>query len=193
MAFTADGKRARISANEPAGIQTASNQSTVEATLRVLNELEREGVCGRYAIGGAVGAIFYMEPFLTYDLDVFVVLPTTEGGLVTLAPVYAALRRRGYGEEGECVEIEGVPVQFLPAYNALVEEALAAAVETRYEATPTRVLTAEHLAAIMLQTGRDKDRQRFTTFLHEARLDHSRLAAIVQHHQLETRWKQWTT
>ena len=165
----------------------------MKATLRVLNELESAGVFGRYAIGGAVGAIFYMEPFLTYDLDVFVVLPTTESGLVTLAPVYEALRRRGYGEQAECVEIEGVPVQFLPAYNALVEEALAAAVETLYEETPTRVLTAEYLAAIMLQTGRDKDRQRFTTFLREAEWDHSRLAAIVQRHQLEARWKQWTT
>ncbi len=42
----------------------------MEATLRVLNELERNGVISRYAIGGAVGAIFYMEPFLTYDLDI---------------------------------------------------------------------------------------------------------------------------
>jgi hypothetical protein len=115
----------------------------MEATLKVLNELERESVFQRYAIGGAVGAIFYMEPFLTYDLNVFVVLPSTAGGLLTLGPVYEALRRRGYEEEGECVNIEGVPVQFLPAYNALVEEALA--------------------------------------------------EAIVQRHQLETRWKQWTT
>ena len=42
----------------------------MEATLRVLNELERNGVISRYAIGGAVGAIFYTEPFLTYDLDI---------------------------------------------------------------------------------------------------------------------------
>src|SRR2546425_5474909 len=165
----------------------------MEATLRVLNELEREGVFRRYAIGGAVGAIFYMEPFLTYDLDIFVLLPITAGGLVTLGPVYDALRRRGYSEEGEWVNIEGVPVQFLPAYNALVEEALTEAAETTYETTPTRVLCAEHLAAIMLQTGRDKDRQRFTTFLVQAELDRARLDAIVQRHQLQTRWKQWTS
>ncbi len=165
----------------------------MEATLRVLNELEREGAFVRYAIGGAVGAIFYMEPFLTYDLDVFVVLPATERGLLTLAPVYEALRRRGYPEAGECVDIEGVPVQFLPAYNPLVEEALAEAVETLYEATPTRVLRAEHLAAIMVQTGRDKDRQRFATFLAEAELDRARLDGIIRRHGMETRWKQWTT
>ena len=27
----------------------------------------------RYAIGGAIGATFYVEPLLTFDLDVFVV------------------------------------------------------------------------------------------------------------------------
>ena len=97
----------------------------MEATLKVLNELEREGVIARYAIGGAVGAIFYMEPFLTYDLYVFVLLPQTAGGLLTLAPIYETLKQRGCEEEGECLLIEGMPVQFLPADNALLEEALA--------------------------------------------------------------------
>jgi hypothetical protein len=165
----------------------------MESTLKVLNELEREGVFTRYAIGGAVGAIFYMEPFLTYDLHVFIMLPATARGLLTLEPVYEALRRRGYAEESECVNIEGVPVQFLPAYNALVEEALSKAVKTTYETTPVRVLRAEHLAAIMLQTGRDKDRQRFSTFFAEVELDRARLESIVQRHQLIARWKQWTS
>jgi len=164
----------------------------VERTLEVLNELERAGVIRRYAIGGAVGAIFYMEPFLTYDLDVFVVLPETTGGLLTLAPLYEVLKRRGYAEEDECVSIEGVPVQFLPAYNALVEEALAEARDTLYERTPTRVLRAEHLAVIMVQTGRDKDRQRFSTFLMEAEMDGEYLQDVVRRHGLESRWKEWT-
>jgi hypothetical protein len=91
-------------------------------------------------IGGAMGAIFYTEPFLTFDLDVFAILPRTAGGLLTLAPIYDALRARGYEEkENECVVIEGIPVQFLPAYNSLVEEALDQAPDTRYEDVPTRV------------------------------------------------------
>ena len=102
----------------------------MKRTLEILNELERTGVLSRYAIGGAMGATFYVEPLLTFDLDVFVVLPHTAGGLVTLAPLYEALRRRGYAEDGDCVNIEGVPVQFLPAYNALLEEALREARET---------------------------------------------------------------
>jgi len=100
--------------------------------LQVLNELEQKGHLSRYAIGDAMGATFYVEPLLTFDLDVFVVLSQTGGGLLSLAPLYEALRTRGYAEEGECVLIEGVPVQFLPAYNALLEEALAEARETTY-------------------------------------------------------------
>src|SRR5205823_1876681 len=116
-------------------------------TLEVLNELEKESVFSRYAIGGAMAATFYTEPFLTFDLDVFVVLPRTPGGLLTLAPLYDALRTRGYSEEAECVMIEGVPVQFLPAYNTLVEEALNEAQEIMYEDVPARVLRSEHLLA----------------------------------------------
>jgi hypothetical protein len=148
----------------------------MEKTLQVLNDLVRAGVLGRYAIGGAMGATFYVEPVLTFDLDVFVVLPQT----------------RGYRVEDETVNIEGVPVQFLPAYNALLEEALAEAQETWYEATPTRVLRAEHLLAIALQTGRDKDRERVRLLREQGRLDQKYLNDVLVRHKLEDRWKEWT-
>lgn len=164
----------------------------MKRTLEVLNDLEREGVFSRYAIGGAMGAIFYTEPFLTFDLDVFVVLPPTAGGLLTLAPIYDALRSRGYTEENECVLVEGVPVQFLPAYNALVEQALNQAQEVMFEGVPTRVLRSEHLVAICLQTGRNKDRDRVRILREQAKLDLNFLAEILRRHQLERTWKRWT-
>src|SRR5438034_669494 len=163
----------------------------MEKTLQVLNDLVRAGVVSRYAIGGAMGAMFYIEPVLTFDLDVFVVLPQTHGGLLTLEPLYEALRARGYAEEGECVVIEGVPVQFLPAYNALLEEALAQARETAYDETLTRVLRAEHLVAICLQTGRDKDRERVRILCAQAKLDMDYLAGVLARHQLEAKWNEW--
>ena len=164
----------------------------MKRTLQVLNELEREGVVERYAIGDAMGATFYVEPLLTFDLDVFVLLPQSAAGMLSLAPLYEALRARGYTEERECVSIEGVPVQFLPAYNALLDEALKEARETSYEEAPTRVLRAEHLIAICLQTGRDKDRERVRIFREQAEVDMSYLVAVIQRHGLEGKWKQWT-
>src|SRR5438093_11970504 len=116
----------------------------MEKTLRVLNDLERAGVVSRYAIGGAMAATFYVEPVLTFHLDVFIVLPGTSGALLTLSPLYEALRAQGYREEKECVNIEGVPVQFLPAYNELEQEALAEGRELMYGPTATRVLPADH-------------------------------------------------
>ena len=165
----------------------------MQRALQVLNELEQQGVFTRYAIGGAMGATFYVEPLLTFDLDVFLVLPQTAGGLLTLAPLYEALRARGYSQdEDECVLIEGVPVQFLPAYNALLEEALKEAQEIMYEDVPARVLRREHLVAICLQTGRDKDRERVRILREQAKLDLNFLAGVLRRHQLEEKWKLWT-
>jgi hypothetical protein len=59
-------------------------------TLQILNELEQSGVMSRYAIGGAMAATFYVEPVLTFDLDIFVLLPQAKGGLLTLAGLYDA-------------------------------------------------------------------------------------------------------
>jgi len=165
----------------------------MEQTLNVLNALEREGILGCYAIAGAMGATFYTEPVLTFDLDVIVVLPQTTGGLLTLTPLYEALRTRGYMEEGECVDIEGVPVQFLPAYNALLEEALKEARDSLYQQTPTRVLRPEHLVAVAVQTGRDKDRLRVRLLRDQAAMDHSYLQKVLGRHGLLERWTQWTT
>ncbi len=166
----------------------------MEKTLQVLNALEHDGVFRRYAIGGAMAATFYAEPVLTFDLDVFVLLPPAHaaGGLLSLAPLYEDLRRRGYVEEGDCVLIEGVPVQFLPAYNTLIEEALTEARETLYEHTPTRVLRAEHLAAIAVQTGREKDRERVRMLAEQAPMDTVYLCGVLTRHGLEGKWKQWT-
>ena len=161
-------------------------------TLRVLNELESAGVLRRYAIGGAMAATFYVEPFLTFDLDVFVALPASADGLLSLAPIYDVLRERGYVEEQECVVIEGVPVQFLPVYNALIVEALTEARETLYEDTPTRVLRAEHLAAIGVQAGREKDRERVRVLREQARLDVEYLKDVLARHHLEAQWSVWT-
>ena len=65
----------------------------MKRTLQVLNELERDGVIERYAIGGAMGATFYVEPLLTFDLDVFVILPQVESGLLSLSPLYKCYAR----------------------------------------------------------------------------------------------------
>lgn len=68
--------------------------------------MQAEGVIGQYAIGGAVGAAFYLEPAATIDLDVFVILPgKSTGALVSLAPIYEHLKARGGRAQDEYIVI----------------------------------------------------------------------------------------
>ena len=83
----------------------------MKRVLEILNELERTGVMSRYAIGGAMGATFYVEPLLTFDLDVFVLLPQTTGR--SLAPPERFVVR-GYAEEGECVNMKASMTRLKP-------------------------------------------------------------------------------
>jgi hypothetical protein len=162
----------------------------MEKTLEIINRMEADGVIGRYAIGGAMAAIFYVEPFTTYDLDIFFAVQAS-GGLVTLTPVYEYLAVAGYEAEGEAVNIEGWPVQFLPTYNPLVAEAVEQAVEIKFKGTPTRVVSAEHLVAIMVQTGREKDCARAAKFLEEGVINVERLTDIVSRHQLTDKLREF--
>lgn len=158
-------------------------------TLGVLEELTSKGLVRDYALGGGVAALFYVEPFLTYDLDAFVLLPAEDQAIVSLSPLYDYLLGAGHTADGEHVVIHGVPVQLIPAYNPLVEEAVAQAVEADYEGVKTRVVKAEHLVAIMLQTGRPKDLLRISMFLDLGVLDTDLLEDILARHQLAGKWE----
>jgi len=164
----------------------------MEATLKILNEVVRKGILKTYAIGGGVGAIFYMEPVLTYDLDVFVFLQKEPAGLVTLSPIYEYLRKKGCAVQQEHVLIAGVPVQLIPAYNDLVEEAVREARARRYRRTTTRVLRVEYLLAIMIQTGRPKDKVRVAQLLEEATVNRGYLEKVLARHGLREKWDEFT-
>ena len=161
----------------------------MEATLSVLNGLESRGLLIRYAIGGAMALLFHTEPVATFDLGIFCLIPET-GLLVTLTPLYDALQRDGHTVDAEHVLIAGIPVQFIPAYNPLIVEALTDAEGKNFGTTPTRVLRLEHLLAIMLQTGRPKDRQRAAMLATTAAFDEPRLQDILTRHRLTDQWQQ---
>ena len=76
------------------------------------------------------------------------------GSAVTDRRYNEGLRARGYREENECVLIEGVPVQFLPAYNLLIEEAFAQACDLARLPFPEKVsavIELQKMAAIILR------------------------------------------
>lgn len=162
---------------------------SIREVIIAVNQMEADGVIERYAIGGAVGATFYLEPVSTLDVDIFVAFRTEPGQLLAdPRPVFEYLAARGCPMKGEYVMIAGWPVQFLPPTGPLVEEALAEAGEADVDGVPARVFTAEHLAAIALQTGRAKDKARLLQFIEEGALDAARFQAIVRRHDLVDAW-----
>ncbi len=164
----------------------------MKATLEIINRMQEEGQIGTYAIGGAVGATFYLEPVATLDIDIFVSLEKPPGsGLLTLTRIYDYLTSRGYVAEKEYMVIEGWPVQFLPPADALDEEALRQAVATEVDGVPTRVIAAEHLVAIALRTARAKDFVRILQFVDAGVLDAGKLDAILNRHALLEKWEQF--
>jgi len=163
----------------------------MKATLHVINQMEAAGVIGKYAIGGAVGATFYLEPSATLDIDIFVSIQTPPGSLLlSLQPIYDYLvTGRNYPQVGEYIVVEGWQVQFLPPGDALGEEALAQAIQTEVDDVRTWVMTAEHLVALALQLGRGKDFARILQFIEAGVLDSARLDQILTRHDLLAKWE----
>ncbi len=164
----------------------------IQEVIDAVNRMHAEGVIERYAIGGAVGATFYLEPIATLDVDVFVAFRSEPGRLLlSPQPIFDYFSARGATIEGEHIVIGGWPVQFLPPTGPLVEEALVQAVETDVGGTPARVFSAEHLAAIALQTGRAKDKARLLQFVEARVLDAARFQAILARHSLLDAWQKF--
>ena len=164
----------------------------IAEVITAINRMQADGVIHHYAIGGAVGATFYLDPVATLDVDIFVSFRPEPGSLLlSPAPIFEYLKARGGTMEGEYIVVGGWPVQFLPPAGPLVEEALAQAVESDVDGTPARVFTAEHLAAIALQTGRAKDKARLLQFIEANALDATRFQAILVRHNLVHAWQKF--
>lgn len=158
--------------------------------LSELEALEHSGIIPRFAIGGAVGATRYIDPAATEDVDVFIAFADVAARPLTpLGPIYEFLTARGARAEGAHLVIGEWPVQFLPADDPLLAEALAGARDETVDGVRTRVFTAEHLAAIALQLGRAKDKLRVVQFVEADALDMEVFAAILDRHGLGERWR----
>ena len=112
---------------------------SISQVITLINQMEADGVVERYAIGGAVGATFYLEPVATLDVDIFVA-------------------------------------------------SLANAVTVDVDGTPARVFTAEHLAAIALETGRAKDKARLLQFIEAGAIQAELFQSLLAQHGLVDRW-----
>jgi hypothetical protein len=156
--------------------------SSLREVFRTLTEMRNQGVVADYAIGGATAVLFYAEPTRTFDVDVFVTLPSTTAAATSLDSVYLWASEQGLTVQDAHVIIAGVPVQFLPAYDALVAQSVATARVHDYEGVPVRVVGPEHLVALALEAGGARRRERAWQILESADVDKDGIRALLEEH-----------
>jgi hypothetical protein len=164
-------------------IDEPSDSLPLADALRAANGLVAEGLIEDWALGGALAAIYYVEPFTTYDADIFFI-PRDKGLASGIPAIYEHLQSQGWQVEREHLLVRGFPVQFLAA-SGLTEEAVREAEQIDYEGVPAKIFRAEHIVAIAASVGRAKDKVRIEQLLQQADLDKSRLEIIMERHKLK--------
>ena len=162
--------------------QQPSDHLPLIEVLRAANGLQAAGLIEDWALGGALAAIYYVEPFTTYDADIFFI-PKDQGLTAGLPAIYAHLQAQGWQIEHEHLLVSGFPVQFL-ATDRLTEEAVREAERIDYEGVPAKIFRAEHIVAIAASVGRAKDKARIEQLFQQTDLDHARLENILRRHKL---------
>jgi hypothetical protein len=151
--------------------------------LRAANELVTAGLIKDYALGGALAAIYYTEPFTTYDADIIFIASdkTLNAGI---PGIYSHLKSKGWRVEREHLLVKGFPVQFLAA-SGLTEEAVRESRQIAYEGVPAKVFRPEYIIAIAASVGRHKDLARIEQLLEQATIDKPLLDDILRRHNLK--------
>ncbi|MGI8468527.1 MAG: hypothetical protein ACR2N3_08745 [Pyrinomonadaceae bacterium] len=160
------------------------------AVLRVLNSMREQKIISRYAIGGAVAAIFYVEPRETFDLDIFFILEQQPSNdFLRLETIYDFARTQNFEIESEFIRIHGWAVQFFESETPLWKKAVETAREVRFETVETFVIAPEYLATMMVEAGRNKDWIRLADFWEAEILDKQKFLKILEKFDLSEKWK----
>lgn len=168
---------AAVSIDEPSSIIPLAE------VMRASNGLVAAKLIEDWALGGALAAIYYVEPFATYDADIFFI-PADKGLTAGLPAIYAQLQAQGWQAQREHLLVRGFPVQLLAA-SGLTEEAVREAERIEFEGVPAKVFRAEHLVAVAASVGRQKDKARIEQLLQQADIDKTKLERILQRHKLK--------
>jgi hypothetical protein len=151
--------------------------------LRAANDLVSTGLIKDYALGGALAAICYTEPFTTYDAHI-VFIASDKILSAGILSIYSYLQSKGWRVERAHLLIKDFPVQFLAA-SGLTEEAVRPAKAIEYEGVPAKVFRPEYIIAVAASVGRHKDLARIEQLLKHARIDKSLLDDILRRHNLK--------
>ena len=164
----------------------------MERVIQVINRMQADGVISNYAIGGGIAAIYYLEPYQTDDIDVFIPVAAVavgQVGLISLEPIFGYLKGLGYVPLREGVLIEDWLVQFIPTSESVQEEAISNALNVPFGKTEAKIFSAEYLAAELLRSGRRKDHARVIALIEAKKVNMNSLRDIIKRHDLTDKWK----
>jgi hypothetical protein len=149
--------------------------------------MRHRGVITTYAVFGAAAQMRYTQAVVTIDLDVLVAIPHGND-LNILGPIYEFCQSKGYHPEGEAIRVGAWPVQFIPAFDELSQEAMVHAEHADLDGEVVRVVSADYLAAIALKAGRPKDMARILGLLEAEAVSSDQMDEIASKHGLVKEW-----
>ena len=171
------------------------NIKGIGQVISVLNEMQTEKIISEFAVGGAVAAVLHNEPISTIDLDIFFFLAEKpDSPILSLSAIYDFAKKRNFYFDAEFINIYGWLVQFVEVtHNPLWVEAVENAVEMTIDNSIVKVIGREHLAAMWILAGRNKDYQKISMFIEAGFLDYEKLFDILERHNLTAKWQkeQW--
>lgn len=162
----------------------------MKEVAELLNSMLEEELIQDYALFGAVAQMRYTEAVPTLDADVLVSLPPAQG-LDILSPIYRFCETKGYRPEGEAVVVGDWPVQFIPVFSPLTEEALKEAEADEIDGIRVKVVRADYLAVLALSVGRHKDHLRILALLDSGWTSGKAITRIADRHGLLDKWEQF--
>ena len=116
-------------------------------------------------MGGGYALNYYLEPILTFDLDIFILIDTEKD----YSALYEYFRSNRYQIENVYIVIGDLPVKFLPSHiSPLIAEAIKKAKRIRIKGTYTKIFKVEYLIATLLLAFRPKDKMVIPQLLEQA-------------------------
>lgn len=164
------------------------DENTLKDVAKLLNEMLEKSIISNYAIFGAVAQMRYTEAVMTMDMDVLVALPQ-DTGFNLLSDIYSFCKSRSYLPEGDAIRVADWPVQFIPAFSSLTEDAMLNAEVVEFDDISIRVVTPVYLAVIALSVGRAKDYARILALIEEGVVTKDQIENLSLNYDLVNAWK----
>ena len=139
--------------------------------IRSLNVLKRRKVLRDYVLIGAIASTAYMEPIITEDLDIIVLVDTDSEYLQAFQDVAKSAERM----DGMHLYLGGVPVQMFPTTTKpIFLDTMLNARSDRIGGLRVKIASPEHLILLYLEAFRYKDQLRIRRLLEMADVDRVR-------------------